>query len=161
FVVVACAVACLAVRHPALVSQRLALWPRCLREGSTPELRDCLALNNRAAWRELEQVADFLRRQGVGDGEVTCYSTRALSLYLEPGRRASTRYSPLESALLIFPGQRPAMRAELAASRQKYVVCDLEWMGRAEADLTRPAGKARAMLNTGRYVVLRLDAADT
>ena len=34
------------------------------------------------------------------------------------------------------------------------------WMRRTEAELTRPDGKARAVLNTGRYVVLRLDAAD-
>jgi hypothetical protein len=151
----------LAVQQRSLLEQRLRLWSRCWREGGNAELRDRLALNDRAGWRELEQVAGFLRQQGVEDGEVTCYTVRTLPLYLMLERKPSTRFYALESTLVIFRGHRAAIRAELAASRQKYVVCDLYWMQRTEAELTRPAGKARTVLNTGRYLVLRLDAADT
>ena len=159
--VAACVAACLAMQQSSLVSQRLGLWSRCLREGGTAELRDRLALNDRTGWRELEQVADFLRRQGALDGEVTCYTVRTLPLYAALNIGPSTRYYALESTLTLFARHRAAIRAELAASRQKYVVCDLYWMRRTEAELTRSEGKARTLLNTGRYVVLRLDAADT
>jgi hypothetical protein len=158
--VAGCAIVCLMMQSPQLVAQRVNLWARCVLEGSTAELRDRLALIDRTNWQELEQVAEFLRAQGVEDGEVTCYNARLLPLYTALDRKPSTRYYPLESALIILPKQRPAIRAALAASRQKYVVCDLYWMKRTEAELTRPEGKARAVLNTGRYVVLRLDAAD-
>ena len=80
--VASCAVVCLAAQQPSLMAHRLALWGRCVREGSTAELRDRLALNDRIGWRELEQVADFLRQQGVSDGEVTCYTVRTLPLYV-------------------------------------------------------------------------------
>jgi hypothetical protein len=161
FSVVFCAVACLALQQPALVSQRLNLWLRCVGEGSTAELRDRLARNDRVGWRELEMVADYLREQNAVDGEVTCYTVRTLPLYVMLNFGPSTRYYALESTFTVFVSHRDAMRAELAASRQKYVVCDLYWMRRTEAEVTRPEGKARAVFNTGRYVVLRLDAADT
>ena len=75
-------------------------------------------------------------------------------------RKPSTRFYALESSLVIFHGQRATIRAELAASRQKYVVCDLYWMQRTEAELTRPAGKARTVLNTGRVTAERDVAGD-
>ena len=153
-------VACLATQHH-LLAQRLDQWVRCVREDNSAELRDRLTLNDRINWRELEQVAAFLRGRGVGDGELTCYTVRTVPLYLMLGRSPSTRFVALESSLVLFRGQRGLIRAELAASRQKYVVCDLYWMRREEAELIRPEGRARAVLNTGRYVVLRLDAADT
>jgi hypothetical protein len=155
------ALVCLAVQQRPLIEHRLDLWSRCWCEGGSAELRDRLALNDRNGWRELEQVAEFLRQQGVEDGEVTCYTVRTLPLYLMLDRKPSTRFYALESTLVIYRGQRDLIRAELAASRQKYIVCDLYWMQRTEAELTRPAGKARTVLNTGRYLVLRLDAADT
>jgi hypothetical protein len=72
------AAACL---HPLQRADRLECWPRCWREGSTPALKDRLALTHVANWGDLQRVADFLRAEGVGGGEVICYSWPAVPLY--------------------------------------------------------------------------------
>src|SRR5262249_2781552 len=59
-----------AVGHPLLSSQRLALWPRCWREGSNAELRNRLTLTkdvHTPGWVALEKIARFLTELRVGD----------------------------------------------------------------------------------------------
>jgi hypothetical protein len=120
-----------AVFTPGLRPQRLALWARCWREGSTPELRDRLALNVRpdpgvADWRDLARVADFLRTEGVGDGELTCLSGCTHPLYMELNLKSSTRFhQPLCLVVCLYPSRAEQLRAGLAASRSRYVVSDL------------------------------------
>jgi hypothetical protein len=129
-----------AVFAPGLRPQRLALWARCWREGSTPELRDRLALlpptySGTTGWRELARVADFLRAEGVADGEFTCLSGCTHPLYLELGLEPSTRFHQAGAAVRYFPSHAEQIRAELAASRSRYVVDDLaaDTLTRAQA----------------------------
>jgi hypothetical protein len=108
---------------------RVALWARCWREGSTPELRDRLALNARwpgaADWRDLARVANFLRAQGVGDRELVCLSGCTHPLYLELNLEPPTRFPQIGATLVHFPGRAEEVCAELDASRGRYAVSDL------------------------------------
>ncbi len=148
---------CVALRVPGLTAQRLPLWDRCLREGSSVELRDRLSLLPRTRWADLDRVRSFLAQQRPGDGEVTCYNMRIEPLYLDLGLRPPTRHFMLENELVIFARQRSAIAADLAASRQRYFVCDVDaifWKpGRGPKD----DPNLPFLFQAGRYAVLALD----
>jgi hypothetical protein len=130
-----------AVYHPLVWPERLALWSRCWREGSTPELRDGLKLAtapDTPVWGDLARVAEELRRLGVGDYEVTCFHNSPHALYLDLGVRPSTRFLHFGTLLHYFPGRREEIRQVLAASRQRYVVSDLRHAGLTEPELAAP-----------------------
>jgi hypothetical protein len=146
-----------ALRLPGLTVQRLELWDRCVREGSSVELRDRLSLLPRTNWADLEKVRAFLAGRGLQDGELTCYNMRTLPLYLDLGVRPSTRHFLLANELAIFRRQRGPICADLAASRQRYFVCDLaitSWKpGRGpEDDPSFPI-----LFQAGHYAVLALE----
>jgi hypothetical protein len=170
-----CLVLFLVVRFPALVRQRLALWPRCFQEGSSAELRDRLSLYGMVDWQDLERVAGFLREQNVQDGEVCCYTLRTIPLYLSLDLKPSTEFTDLEMALLAFPRHRDEVRARVAASGQKYLVFDLWRLGVTREHFAAPDGampsfrqynqqpfpwSERIIFRAGRYLVLRLSAAE-
>jgi hypothetical protein len=118
--------ACLAaVQHPLLRPGRLALWHRCLFEKSGPELRDRLALTDSTDWQDLRRVAEYLRAQGVRDGEVTSFGYLTVHLYEQVGVAPSTRFTLFNLFLYFFPDHAREMRDELAASRQRFVVTDV------------------------------------
>jgi hypothetical protein len=107
---------------------RLALWGRCWREGSSPEVRNGLALIvgfDATDWIHLARVAEFLRGEGVRDGELTCYHRGTIPLYLELGVQPSTRLVWIDILVHFFPGHMDEMRSELAHSGQRYLVSDL------------------------------------
>jgi len=115
---------------PGLRPERLALWARCCREGSTPELRDRLTLptwRNPTDWQDLARVEKFLRDQGAADGEVTCLSGFTYPLYLDLDLEPSSRFHGVEASIRIFPSHVGQVRAELGASRTRYVVSDLAY----------------------------------
>jgi hypothetical protein len=148
---------CMALRMPGLTLQRLGLWDRCVRAGGSVELRDRLSLLPRTNWADLDRVRAFLASRGVRDGELTCWNMRTLPLYLDLGVRPSTRHFLLANEWAIFRRQRRTIGADLAASRQRYFVCDLSatsWKpGRGpEDDPTFPI-----LFQAGRYAVLALD----
>src|SRR5205823_8422469 len=64
--------------HPLSNPAIITLWPRCWREGGSPELRDKLATYTDVFcgtnWEELEDVARFLRTVDppLGPGELNC-----------------------------------------------------------------------------------------
>jgi hypothetical protein len=118
--VVAGAVIMAGVYFPFYQSTERELWLRCLREGSSPEVRNQLEREDASApdWVKLEKVADFLRRQGVSDRQLTCYSFAAVPLYVELAVQPASRYVLLWSALAYFPDHREQMAAELAESPQ-------------------------------------------
>jgi hypothetical protein len=128
------------VRHPLADLGRTALWPRCWQEGSTPDLQNRLALSTeprRPDWVALDQVAAYLKEHPVGDGELTCYSFGTTPLYLQLDVEPSTRFvSGIDDIVTGAPHRAKVVRAELAASRQRYVVTDLQFLA---ADL-RAAG---------------------
>jgi hypothetical protein len=86
-------------------------------------------------WRDLARVADFLRAEGVADGEFTCLSGCTHPLYLELGLEPSTRFHQAGAAVRYFPSHAEQICAELAASRSRYVVNDLaaDTLTRAQA----------------------------
>jgi hypothetical protein len=114
---------------PGLRWERVALWVRCWREGSTPELRDRLALTAHwaggADWQDLARVADFLRAHAVTDGEVACLSGCTHPLYLELNLEPPTRFHQVGATTIHFPSHAEEVRAELEASHSRYVVSDL------------------------------------
>jgi hypothetical protein len=138
-----------AARHPLLDFGRTSLWARCCREGSSPELQNRLALSTeprRPNWVELDQVAAFLKKRGVRDGELTCYSFGTTPLYLQLDVQPSTRFvSGVEDMIAGSPHRQAMVRAELAASPQRLVVTDLQFLA---ADL-RAAGLLQPRLVEG------------
>ena len=128
---------------------RLALWSRCCREGSTPQLRSLLVMRKESAYAvdaaALADVEDYLRGQGAGDGDVTCLSGCTHPLYLDLNLKPSTRFNQVEMMTLFFTNHRDVVLAELSASPQRFIVSDLVWTGltvreAAETDPRDPLG---------------------
>jgi hypothetical protein len=112
--------------QPALRPGRLALWGRCWREGSTPDLKDRLALVARGpSWAELERVAGYLREQGLSDGGLLCYEATTLPVGLELGLRPPTRFLQPDTWLRMFTTHRAAIREELKAGPERFIVTDM------------------------------------
>jgi hypothetical protein len=157
---------------------RLPLWPRCVAEGSTPQLRDRLMILKKMSWSDLDRVRDYLRRRGVRDGELTCFSAPTIPLYLDLDVRPSTRHFLLQHVLAMFPRRRELVLHELTSSGQRFVVCDLLWYGlnSSEEDLASSGDSLvprlprrwrepypwseRIVFRSGRYVVLEVSAAE-
>jgi hypothetical protein len=161
------------VQYPAVYGRRLDSWDRSVSEKSTADLRDRLTLSGRVNWSDLEQVREFLVRQNVRDGEVTCFSMRTVPLYDHLGLQPSTPYLFLHNCLALFPRQRDRIHADLAASRQRYVVCDLFGLRDKSGKLIegdpmpvpsiwQPASRwgDKIVFRAGRYVVFAIDGMD-
>jgi hypothetical protein len=162
-------------RLPALTAHRLAAWSECWSEGSSVAVRDRLTTLPLMNWHELEQVRTFLTTQGVRDGELTTLSMRTVPLYRQLGVRPASRYVFLENILLFFARQRDRVYADLAASRQRFVVCDVlttRWRVLADeaaaADLrwylrepeSVPYPRQGLVFRAGRYAVYAVGASD-
>jgi hypothetical protein len=108
----------------------LRLWPRCWREGGTPELRDRLGHYTDVFcgtnWEELADVAQFLKsvHPPLGPGDLNCWHDSTHPLYLMLDLDPATRYMHYGTAFGIRK-KAGAIAAEVAASRQRYVVSDL------------------------------------
>jgi hypothetical protein len=163
------------VQYPTVYGRRLGVWERCLQEGSTVELRSQLALDPGENWTDLDQVRDYLQRQDIQDGELTCYSMRTTPLYLQLNLQPSTPYYFLQNALTIGVSQRGRIHANLASSRQRFVVCDLFGLRRNPGEMmlddpeTMPLPAMwqppyrwsdKVVFRAGRYVVFAIDAAE-
>jgi hypothetical protein len=161
----------------------LELWPRCWREGSSPELRDRLGQYTQSPWgtnwEELTDVARYLRgvEPPLGPGELNCWHDTTHPLYLMLNLDPATRYMHYGTAFGIRP-KREVIAEEVRASRQRYVVSDLlrmtwdrdkvydpaQW--RAGDPLPAwlpPAERAKfpwnqpVVFRSGRYLVHRID----
>jgi hypothetical protein len=110
---------------PALRTRRLACWLDCVRQGSSPEVRDRLSLMQFPHWRDLERVASFLRSCRVRNGDVCCFPNSTIHLYEMLEIRPPTRYVYLENTLVFFPEREETLRAALAAAAPRYTVTDL------------------------------------
>jgi hypothetical protein len=117
-------------RHPLADWQVMKLWPRCWREGGSPELRDRLGqftnVHCGTNWRELNAVAEYLRKVDppLGSGELNCWHDSTHPLYLMLNLDPATRYMHYGTAFGIR-SKRERIAAEVANSRQRYVVSDL------------------------------------
>ena len=121
----------------------LKLWPRCWREGGTPELRDKLGqyidVHCGTNWENLEAVANYLRavEPPLGPRELNCWHDSTHPLYLTFDLEPATRYMHYGTALGIrSEGDwvKKRIAEEVAASPQRYVVSDLLRMTK-ETDL--------------------------
>jgi hypothetical protein len=115
--------------HPLARAERTELWPRCWHEGSTPDLRDRLAFlpgkHPSTTWTELEEVADYLRRQGVTDGEVVCWHDATHPLYLMLGIKPAIRFMHVGTSLSMKERQADVLQNLHNARNKKFVVSDL------------------------------------
>lgn len=115
-------------RAPALSASRLSLWTRCLREGSTYEMRDRLALVSDIGsndWKSMGKVVEFLQSQGVKDGEITCYHVSTTPLLTMLDVRSATGLPFVDRMLICFPSKAGEVRDLLANSHQRFIVSDL------------------------------------
>ncbi|HEY3787355.1 MAG TPA: hypothetical protein VGL71_00815 [Urbifossiella sp.] len=143
--------------------QRCESWADCLNGGSTFAMRDKLARYGGPNWTDLERVADFLREQKVGDGEVSCFPLTTTSLYTALNIRPSTRHLFLHHHWSVFRSRRAAILATLIDGRQRFVVCDLQVdeMRESKDDFggisPKNFGASRLVYRAGDYVVFRID----
>jgi hypothetical protein len=160
--------ACVLFRTPTLI-ERAECWSRCWSEGSSVALRDKLSFFHQVHWRELRYTAEYLRSRDVHSGELTCFNMPTAALYREMDVEPSTRYHFLQNNWMAFRSQRPRILADLAASRQRFVVVDLMWEGvglKREKldDLPLPPRwdrwRSRIVFRAERYAVLEIPAAE-
>jgi hypothetical protein len=113
--------------HPFLRSDRMELWARCWREGSSAEMRDRLTLSPyyvAPTWVDLQTVAQFLRSQGVRDRELTCFCDHTMWLYANLDLKPSTRYLLPQTCLHFLKNQRPRILGQIQSSPEVYLVTD-------------------------------------
>ncbi|NLF72348.1 MAG: type IV toxin-antitoxin system AbiEi family antitoxin domain-containing protein [Candidatus Anammoximicrobium sp.] len=122
---------------PVLSFPRLAWWPACMAHGSTAPVRDRLKTFSVPSWQDLDRVAEFLRGQGIRDGELTCYNSSLVHLYGMMGVEPSTRYVYLEQVVAYFPDRQDEFLRALSDSRQRYVVTDLIASGLSPTSIAR------------------------
>jgi hypothetical protein len=148
--------------QPAVAPARLALWADCWRRGNSPEMMDRLHLYPTSpTWVDLSRVADYLREQGVHDRDVLCFDLSTTPLQTELDIRPATRHVYPSMTLFFFPKHAAAVREELMAGPQRYVVIDLVALNLApDAPLDLPRRwpyTGRVVFRSGRYCVLQTD----
>jgi hypothetical protein len=126
------------LEHTTFTNPRiLKLWPRCWREGGTPELRDSLrqygdifcSMN----WENLTDVARFLKTidPPLGPHELNCWHDTTHPLYLMLDLEPATRFMHYGTVFSIQSENNWIQKqivAEVAGSPQRYVVSDLSRM---------------------------------
>ena len=129
--------------HRLFDPDRLALWPGCFTPGLPPAAyyrrQDALRVETKhpasIGWEELNEVADFLREQGVADGELVCWHDSPHPLYLMLGVKPGLRFMHVNTARLIGGWAEERVYAEFAANTAaRYVVIDLKWYAFLEPD---------------------------
>jgi hypothetical protein len=112
--------------QPAARPARLALWAECWRQGGTPELMDRLHLYETSpSCADLARVADYLRRQGAGDRDVLCYDLGTTALQADLDIRPATRQIYPATNMFYLAKHSDAIRAELMAGPQRWIVIEL------------------------------------
>lgn len=149
-----------------LWNHRINLVDDCLNGSSDAELRDRATNLWRVDWTDLEAATSFLRNQSPHDGEVTCFSLPVVPIYNELGLLPSTRYVFLHDHLHIFVRHRDEIRRAVAASRQRWLVCDLKRFGGTKllAMLESESSnrwKNRVAFRSGQYVVFEMNGPET
>ncbi len=124
------------VRHSLTDSARLRNWPDCWRFGLPAQEqyalwdRTALLHEHGAAigWEELGEVAEFLRKQDVKDGELIAWHDTPHALYLMLAIKPGLRYFHLNTIKMIGEKSRERVQAELTATEgiARFAVSDLE-----------------------------------
>ncbi len=152
-------------RHPITLGSRLKVWPACWRTDLTDAERFALWDRLRlyppheaaASWEELAEVADYLRAQGVKDGEVVGWFDSPHAVYLMLDIDPGFRYMHVYTAITISVAEdssgetgRKLMMTELRATRPRprYLVNDLFWVALSGSDEQRAAFMGPAQSST-------------
>ena len=77
-------------------------------------MHDRLTLLPKTNWDHLERVRDYLRDQGVGDGELSCMHMPTIWLYGDLGVRPATRFNFVYNFVVSLPRRRDVILGELA-----------------------------------------------
>lgn len=104
-------------------------------------------------WVDLAAVADFLRGQNIGDGELICYHPTTANLYPELGVLPGSRVIWPSLAVEFYSARESALRAELVRGRPRFIVSDLLYATQSPPDQypwTEPI-----VFQRGRYAVHR------
>lgn len=117
-----CTMAILAT--PAFSPTHLSQWPRCFREGSTPNVRAQLAHGNFPDWVHLAQVTDFLAAQNVTDGDVTCVNVHSVHVFRELRIQPATRYWCTTILQELFPSRAAEIDAAVRNSTHRFIVTE-------------------------------------
>jgi hypothetical protein len=112
--------------HPAIRWPRSSLWPRCLQEGATPEVKNGLALLSVTDWVALDHVRAYLQEQHVGDGDLVVFSAYALPLYLQLDVQPPMRFVYFDVHYNQFVRHQAEMRDALRATQPQFIVSDLD-----------------------------------
>lgn len=136
-------------RHVAFRAERLKLWPTCWRRDLTDAERyalwDRLRLHPTheavIGWEELEEVAEYLRSQGVRDGEVVAWFDSPHALYLTMNLKPGFRFMHVYTAISIGQGEtgfnghaRVMGELQAAPANRRFVINDLEWVALPAVD---------------------------
>ena len=100
-------------------------WKDCLREGSTPQVRDSLAFFQPSGWADADNVAAWLKDQAVQDGDVFCigHGDIYLSLHAAP----SSRYVEYRVLRELFPRRAQDIEDAVRSAGQKFIVADCQF----------------------------------
>jgi hypothetical protein len=144
-------------RHPLTAPQVLALWPRCWKEGSSPELRDRLGHFTHTHWgtnwEALCETESYLKgiEPPLRDRELTCWNDSTHPLYLSMNLEPSARYLHF-GTVLGLRDKEEEVREEVMRSPQRCVVAARLAPGpRDRFPWTLPV-----VHDNGRYVVFRV-----
>jgi hypothetical protein len=119
----------LAASHPLLRPDILRHWPACFQPGEANALRlmDDLSVSAddvRIRFQHLDRAAQYLRRQGVGDRDLECFSVTALPLYTWLNVRTPHPYLMPTVFKLFLPDRAAEMVAEMRRRPRRYIVTD-------------------------------------
>ncbi|MFO0798811.1 MAG: hypothetical protein U0804_15170 [Gemmataceae bacterium] len=117
--------------YPDRGPNRLRWWPACFARGVSGEVRDGVAFQSDyfagIDSAGIDEVAAFLRTQGVGDREVMAWNDSPHAVYLALGVRPPIRFMHLSTAAGMGEEQRRWVQEEVerAAPGVRFVVSDL------------------------------------
>lgn len=109
---------------PQLQPSRLRLWMTCLSEGTSRASMTILACGRFPDWQQLDEVEQFLMRQKIGPGDLTCYNVHCIHAYERLNVLPSTRYVGISALLELFPSRRQQILNTVETSGHRFLVAD-------------------------------------
>jgi hypothetical protein len=105
--------------------QRAGLWWTCVTTKSSPALKAKLAVLQNPDWEDLDQVAEFLRKQNATSHEVCCFHSDLVSLYNTLDLLPPTRFVYVQETLVFFPDRRELILETLRVTPHRFIVTDI------------------------------------
>ena len=109
---------------PFLHAGRLTEWPECVASPRSWRQLETLSQGRFPDWQDVGQVVDFLRREQVRQGDVTCFTTHSIHIYAALQMMPSTRYVGVSTLLELFPRRADKIRNEVTSAGARFIVTD-------------------------------------